>query len=298
MVLLTEFINVYIQYGRELWLILAVGFFLSGVFYQFVPTKMVEKHLGKGGLKPIFLSSIVGVILPVCCLGSLPIALTLRKKGAQLGAVLAFLVATPATSISALFVCWKLMGLAFTTYIFFAVIIMAVILGILVNWVKIKDKNMQETKDCCHDEKENQSADLSFAQKVKNVFTYAFITLPKEIGFEILIGIGIASFISVFAPIQHFIQQYLSGMFGYVFIIIMGLITYVCSTASVPLADALLNSGMSYGQAMCYLLVGPITSYGTILVIRKDFGIKILTLYLGVISIFSLLYGIIYDMLY
>ena len=61
------------------------------------------------------------------------------------------------------------------------------------------------------------------------------------------------------------------------------------------MADAFMQSGMSYGQGLCYLLIGPITSYGTILVIKKDFGSRVLAIYLGVICVMSLLYGFVYD---
>ena len=108
-------------------------------------------------------------------------------------------------------------------------------------------------------------------------------------------GIALASFITVFEPIQYLIREYLIGFVGYFFILIIGLATYVCSTASIPMADAFLQSGLSHGQALCYLLVGPITSYGTILVIKKDFGVRVLTIYLGVICILSVLYGLFFD---
>jgi len=300
MALLSEFFRVYVMYCRELWLTLAVGFLISGLFFKFIPTDIVEKHLGERGIKPILISSFVGILLPVCCIGSLPIALTLKRKGATQGAVLAFMVATPATSISALVVCWKLMGLTFTLYIFVVIIIIAIIMGVLTNCIKLTGKqdtslgeeiNDHKPSECCDHTKDN------FGSKIKEVIVYAFVTLPKEIGVEILIGIAIASFITVFEPIQHLIREYLTGMVGYLFILAIGLVTYVCSTASVPMADAFLRSGMSYGQALCYLLVGPITSYGTILVIKKDFGLRVLMIYLSVICVLSLLYGILYDVL-
>ena len=76
---------------------LAVGFFLSGLIHEFVPTEWVERHLGGKGIKPLLYSTIVGTALPICCIGSLPVAVSLHQKGARLGPVLAFLVATPAT---------------------------------------------------------------------------------------------------------------------------------------------------------------------------------------------------------
>lgn len=291
-----EFIQVYVMYCRELWLTLAIGFLISGLFFKFIPTDLVEKHLGEKGLKPIFIASIVGTLLPVCCIGSLPIALTLRRKGATLGSVLAFMVATPATSISALIVCWKLLGLTFTVIIFFAIIFMALVMGVVTNKIKLSDdisENGQEQDSCCHDK---EALKPTVGQKFKEAVAYAFVTLPKEIGVEILIGIALASFITVFEPIQYLIREYLTGIAGYFFVLVIGLVTYVCSTASVPMADAFLQSGMSHGQALCYLLVGPITSYGTILVIKKDFGGRVISVYLSIICLLSLTYGLLYDM--
>ncbi|GAI48579.1 unnamed protein product, partial [marine sediment metagenome] len=98
----------------------------------------MERHLGGKGIKPILYSTLAGTILPVCCVGSLPIALSLHQKGARLGPVLAFLVATPATSITALLVSYGLLGLKFTLFIFFAVILMGLIMGIVGNAIKLK----------------------------------------------------------------------------------------------------------------------------------------------------------------
>ena len=300
MTFLYEFVQAYLMYCQELWLTLAIGFLISGFFFKFIPTSIVERHLGEKGLRPILISSVVGTLLPVCCIGALPIALTLRRKGATLGAVLAFMVATPATSVSALIVCWKLLGLTFTAIIFIGVIVMAILMGVVTNGIKLKENNVasnDEPGSCCHTETTPvRSSDARTGQKIKEAITYAFVTLPKEIGVEVLIGIAIASFITVFEPIRHLISEYLTGLFGYVFVLIVGLVTYVCSTASVPMADAFIKSGMSHGQALCYLLVGPITSYGTILVIKKDFGWRILLVYLGIICSLSLVYGVIYDM--
>jgi len=296
---INNFFNIFIHYCSELWFVLAVGFLISGFFYKFIPTSMVERHLGNRGLRPIFIASLIGTFLPVCCIGSLPIAVTLRKKGAALGAVLAFMVATPATSISALVVCWKLMGLTFTIFIFFAIIVMAIIMGGVVNNVPVKpdsDLDVATKSKCCQSKLDSgEDHPEAISEKIKGAVYYAFVTIPKEMGGEILIGIGVASFITVFEPLQHLIREYLTGAVGYIFILVVGLVTYVCSTASVPMADALIHSGLTYGQALCYLLVGPITSYSTILVIRKDFGKRILFVYLSIIASLSLFYGLLYD---
>ncbi len=66
---------------------------------------------------------------------------------------------------------------------------------------------------------------------------------------------------------------------------------YLCSTASVPLVHASVSQGMNIGAGMVLLLIGPIISWGTILVLRKEFGGKTLVLYLVVVSAMALALG-------
>jgi len=136
-----------------------------------------------------------------------------------------------------------------------------------------------------------------FLCRVKSVLKYAYWEMPREIGLETLIAIILAAFVAAYVPLGALIEKYLSGGFGYVFSLVFGLLTYVCSTATVPLADAFMKDGMNVGAGMVFLLVGPITSYGTMLVLRKEFGTKILFIYLTLISIISLLFGFLYSFL-
>ena len=86
---LIEFLVVFKGYLVEVLPFLFIGFLLSGLIHEFVPTRLVEKHLGGKGIKPILYTTIAGILLPVCCMGSLPIAVSLHQKGARLGPALA-----------------------------------------------------------------------------------------------------------------------------------------------------------------------------------------------------------------
>ena len=276
---------------------LAIGFFLSGLAHEFIPQSWVDKNLGKPGIKPILISTLVGAMLPICCWGTLPLAVGFYKKGARLGPVLAFLVATPATSISALLVTYNILGLSFAVFIFFAVIFMGVTIGLVGNRLAHIRKVLNTVEICphCNEAKGTCGHAEGWSCRLKSVLRYAYIDMPREIGLETSIGIVLAAFVAASVPIGHLIGQYLSGLVGYVFSLIFGILSYICSTATVPLADAFIKQGMSVGAAMVLMLVGPITSYGTILVLRKEFGTKILFIYLSLVSIISLLCGFLYE---
>jgi uncharacterized membrane protein YraQ (UPF0718 family) len=336
--LIVQFFIVFKDYLIEVLPFLAIGFFLSGLIHEFVPTGLVEKHLGGPGIRPLLYSTLAGTVLPICCFGSLPVAVSLHQKGARLGPVLAFLVATPATSISALLVCYALLGIKFTVFIFLAVILMGLVMGAIGNLIKFKPKSTSSSpqdatlaKDpvcgmdvntekgltteyegksyyfCsphCQAAFEKEAQKYATGVYVKNikerlvsVFRYAFVDMVKEIGPELLLGLVLAALVAAIAPIGKFVGSYLGGGLGYLFSLFFGLLMYICSTASVPLVHAFVSQGMNIGAGMVLLLVGPITSWGTILVLRKEFGAKTLLAYLAVISVMALALGWCFSMI-
>ena len=292
---MANFIHIFLHYTYEVIPALAIGFFISGFVHELIPEDAVLKYLGVGGIRPILYSTLIGTLLPVCCWGSLPIAVSFYKKGARLGPILAFLVATPATSISALLVAYSVLGLGFAVYIFFAVIIMGMTIGIIGNTIKYTPKPIEKIT-CPHCELDPEHKHLhkerTFKEKAVSALKYAYIDLPKEIGLELFIGLILAAAVATYLPIGYMIKTYLSGWLGYIFSIVFGLLMYICSTASVPLIDSLMKQGMNHGAAMTLLLIGPVASYGTILVLRKEYGIKILAIFLGALICASLILGI------
>jgi len=169
------------------------------------------------------------------------VAVSLHQKGARLGSVLAFLVATPATSITALLVCYALLGIKFTAFISFAVIAMGLVMGLVGNLIMVKPK--------------------------------AFASQKEQLAIDPVCGMNV--------EIGKAAKTDYGGR----------LIIFAVPTASVPLVDAFVSQGMNIGAGMVLLLVGPVTSWGTILVLRKEFGGKTLLAYLVVIAIMALALG-------
>jgi uncharacterized membrane protein YraQ (UPF0718 family) len=333
--MIAQFFTIFKDYLIEVLPFLAIGLFLSGLINEFVPSGWVEKHLGGKGIKPILYATLAGTILPICCIGSLPVAVSLHQKGARLGPVLAFLVATPATSITALLVCYALLGIKFTAFIFFAVIVMGLIMGFVGNFIKAKPRTLvyqsehiatdpvcgmkvdagKETKTeysgkvyyfCCRscqqafesNPKEYLGAySRSIIHRLRHVLKYAFFDMVKEIGPELLLGLALAALVAAITPIGEFVGEYFGGGLGYIFSLIFGLMMYICSTASVPLVHAFISQGMNVGAGMVLLIVGPITSWGTILVLRKEFGGRVLLIYLTIISLVALTLGYLFSIM-
>jgi len=332
------------HYVQEVVPYLALGFLLSGIIQVFVPSNWVARHLGGTGLKPIIFATVAGTALPICCIGSLPVAVSLHEKGARLGPVLAFLVATPATSVSALLVAYGLLGLQFALFIFVAVIVLGLIMGFVGNHITVSRPGLGKLGekaidpvcgmevdsgkpsvisteyegttyyfccDMCRRKFSKSPAEYPAAcvtgtcscevspkvSRVVQALRHAFITMPRDIGPEILVGLVLAALVAAISPIGRFVGDYLAGGAAYAVAIPVGMVMYTCSTASVPFVHALIEQGMNSGAAMALLIVGPVTSWSTILVLRKEFGGRPLTIYLVAIALLSLAAGITYSLL-
>jgi uncharacterized protein len=331
------------HYVLEVLPYLALGFLLSGIIQVDIPSNWVARHLGGGGLRPLIYATVAGAALPICCIGSLPVAISLHDKGARLGPVLSFLVATPATSVSALLVSYGLLGLQFTVYIFVAVIVLGLIMGLIGNTLRFTPRPGTATAamatdpvcgmqvdtgkrdvistehegtryffccDACRTKYRKSPSQYAAAcitgscslkpgasRKAVQALRHAFITMPRNIGPEILIGLVLAAVVAAVSPIGKFVGTYFAGGLAYVVALPVGILMYTCSTASVPFVHALVTQGMNIGAGMLLLIVGPVTSWSTILVLRKEFGSRTLVIYLAVISVLSLAAGLLYTLL-
>lgn len=78
--------------------------------------------------------------------------------------------------------------------------------------------------------------------------------------------------------------------------LVIALPMYVCAIASVPIAAALVVSGgLPAGAALVFLMAGPATNIATLGAITKSFGKRITGIYLLTISVFSVIFGLVFD---
>lgn len=86
-----------------------LGILLGGVISSLIPATFVETYLGTGWQAMLMMLA-VGIPLYICASASTPIAAALILKGMSPGAALVFLLAGPATNITALPVIAKALG--------------------------------------------------------------------------------------------------------------------------------------------------------------------------------------------
>jgi len=111
---------------------LLIGILIAGVMAALVPAGYLQVYIG-GGVLSILVMMAVGVPIYVCATASIPIAAGFLHMGASFGAVVAFLIAGPATNAATLTTVWKVLGKRTTALFLFTIAASAFGFGLLLD---------------------------------------------------------------------------------------------------------------------------------------------------------------------
>jgi uncharacterized membrane protein YraQ (UPF0718 family) len=276
---------------------LMFGLLIAGCIHELFPEKKVLKHLGAGSSFPEIKASLLGVPLPLCSCAVIPTSLSLKKLGAKDSAVVSFLTATPQTGVDSIFVSAMILGPVMTVFRVLSTFFMGISGGYLVKFFGA-DYGVPAEKSCCQKESSDTAQPVPFFTRVKNIFRYGFVTMISDIGAWLLLGIVLGGLISWMLPEDFFSRQWIFGGFSTMLLMILvGIPLYICATASIPIAAALMFKGLSAGAAFVFLTAGSATNIASLLVLFKTLGKKNTFLYLLNIVVMSIVCGLLLDAL-
>lgn len=298
---ITTFLQALYDLSNAMSVYILFGLLFAGILHEMVPESIVTKHLGKESISSVVKSTLFGIPLPVCSCGVVPLATSIKKSGASRGATLSFLISTPITGVDSILATYGIFGWIFTLYRVISSMIIATVAGILTNlfdkeeikqekpkmtWSQNETGSCCSSSSCCTTKTDKKRFSLSSA------FRYAFVTLLGDIAKPLLWGLMLGALITTLIPqdLSEFLIKY--SWVSYLIVIVIAVPMYVCATASLPIAAALMLSGVSAGAAFVFLSAGPATNTVTISVVKKMLGKRSLYIYLGSIALGSILFGL------
>ena len=266
---------------------LLFGFLMAGILSVLISKEYVRRHLGKRGLFGSLKAALIGVPMPICSCGVIPLAASLRKHGASRGATASFLASTPQTGVDSLLITYALLGWVFALFRAVVAFLSGIICGVAVELVSSADEseNIEPCEEACCTPANQDS-------KLIRMLKYGFISLPRSISKAVVLGIIISGLISGLVP-ENFFADYLGDSpWSMVIMLIIGIPLYVCSSASVPIALAFIKAGISPGAALVFLIRGPATNAATLTTLWQIIGKKQLALFLITLAVCALLAGV------
>lgn len=255
---------------------LALGIVFVGIL-QKIPREFLLGVLGKGGsMKGIVRATAAGVLLDLCSHGVLLVGTQLYKKGASLGQVMAFLIASPWNSLSLTLVLWALVGLKWTLFLLVLSMGIGIFSGFLFDVLVTKGKLPKNPNTI--DLPEN----FVFKDEVKKIVRQGqwhprYWTRLFADGLKgstmilrwIFFGVILAALIRAFVSPEHFATFFGPTLSGLGLTVLIATILEVCSEGSTPIAADLLTRAKAPGNAFAFLMTGVSTDYTEILALKE-----------------------------
>ena len=147
---------------------------------------------------------------------------------------------------------------------------------------------------CCDSNNTNTKKSFSFTGALK----YAYVTLFKDMVKPLLVGLILGAVFTTFAPREYTSILFENQILTYFVVMLFAMPLYVCATASLPIAAALVMQGMSGGAAFIFLTAGPATSAITMSIVYKTLGKKSLFIYLISIFVLTFIFALGFDLFF
>lgn len=287
---------------------LLLGFLIAGLLHAFVPTSVYARYLSGTGWRSVGAAALFGIPLPLCSCGVLPTAVSLRRGGASRAAATSFLIATPQTGVDSIAATYSMMGLPFAILRPVAALVTALLGGTVVGSLERHDQEHDNGHD--HDQDhyhdscdcgdacscgESHALKPTFMGRLTEAVRYGFYEMIQHIGGWLVVGLVIATLITVLVP-NDFFQTYAQWPWlNMVLIVLVAVPMYICATGSIPIAAALMLKGLSPGCALVMLMAGPAANMASMIVISKSFGKRAMWAYLASIIAGAIGFGLVVD---
>ncbi|UCG27403.1 MAG: SO_0444 family Cu/Zn efflux transporter [Bacteroidales bacterium] len=285
---LFDFLSDLVDIVNEMSPYLMLGFLFAGILHVFFPKRKVNKYMGGNNASAVINSAMIGIPLPLCSCGVIPAGISFYKHGASKGSTVSFLISTPQTGIDSIMVTYSLLGLPFALIRPVIALITGFFGGFLTNISNSRSGAISRDEILSNDASDENGYE---GEKIREVFRYAYIEFLQDISKYLVIGLILATVISVLIP-DDFFTEFLGNDFWSMLIILIAAVpVYLCATASVPVAAILMLKGLSPGAALVLLMAGPATNAATITLIKNELGLRPLLAYLSTIITGALIFG-------
>lgn len=116
---------------------LIFGLGIAGLLNVLVPDQKIVDYLGAsaGKVRSVVNAALAGLPLPLCSCGVVPTAMSIRKRGANRGATLSFLISTPETGVDSIAVSYALLDPLMAIFRPLAALVTAVLAGLADNFL-------------------------------------------------------------------------------------------------------------------------------------------------------------------
>lgn len=279
---------------NTMWWGVVLGAIFVGLLAH-IPQNLVLSVLGKGGtVGGLWRATMAGVLLDLCSHGILMVGAKLYQKGASLGQVMAFLIASPWNSFSLTLIMIALIGVPWTLAFIGLSLVIALISGWLFDRLVARgvlpanpyaDSVVYDPEFRFWPEAGKQWRAINWRPGLLASILWDGIKGSRMVLRWLLFGVLLAASIRTFVSLEMFQQWFGPTLLGLVLTLVAATIIEVCSEGSTPIAADLMTRAEAPGNSFAFLMAGVATDYTEIMVLRDTMRSWKIALFLPLLTL-------------
>ena len=243
------------------------------------------------GIFGLIFASALGIASPLCMYGTIPICAAFSRKGIKDDFLAAFMMSSILLNPQLIIYSTALGGALLAVRII-SCFVCGIVAGLL---VKLFYSSTSYFDFSSFDEPHNHDTDPNiFLRLVKNILRNI-----KATGLWFLIGIALSVIFQRYVPADAMAKLFGKEHegFGLLMAATIGVPLYVCGGGTIPLIIQWLADGMSYGSAAAFMITGPATKITNLGALKIALGVKHFAFYIAFVILFSLLTGVVVNII-
>ncbi len=247
-----------------------------------------SRRFGAFGVIP---ASLLGIASPLCMYGTIPIAASFSRGGMRHDWLAAFMMSSILLNPQLI-----LYSGALGTQVLAIRIVSCCLCGMAAGWLVGACYKKRPFFDFTgFDDPSNRDTDPNpLLRFLKNLWRNLKATGPM-----FLLGVILSALFQRYVPSQWVGELFGENEgFGVLLAATIGVPLYACGGGTIPLLQAWLLDGMSLGSAAAFMLTGPSTKITNLGALKTVLGIRRFLLYLAFVMVFSLVTGLIVNLVF
>ena len=242
------------------------------------------------GVLGIVAASALGIASPLCMYGTIPISASCSKGGMKDDWLAAFMISSILLNPQLIIYSAALGGTVLTVRIA-SCFLCGITAGLLLHFL-YRDKPFFNFSG--FDEPKSRDTDPNLLMRyLKNLWRNA-----KATGMYFLMGVLLSALFQRYVPAEAMTALFGGNeALGVLMAATIGVPLYACGGGTIPLLQQWLWEGMSVGSAASFMLTGPSTKITNLGALKIVLGIRHFLLYLAYVMIFSLVTGLLVNLI-
>lgn len=263
----------------------AVSVFAQGYIHRAFRSLQGKKL----GLLGIVAASALGIASPLCMYGTIPIAASFSRGGMRDSWLAAFMMSSILLNPQLIIYSVALGGTVLTVRIV-SCFLCGIVAGLLILFF-YKDKPFFNFSG--FDEPKSRDTDPNLLVRyLKNLWRNV-----KATGLYFLIGVLLSALFQRYVPTEAMTALFGGNeALGVLMAATIGVPLYACGGGTIPLLQQWLWDGMSVGSAASFMLTGPSTKITNLGALKIVLGLRRFLLYLAYVIVFSLVTGLVVNL--